>query len=430
MAQRTNTRNNVLAGVFLIAAVLLGVLVSVVLSGTLENIGRSKRITVALTIAEGAAGLQSGSPVTLGGVSVGAVTRVTIERGDSGVPSRILVRTRIRPDITVHQDARILLVSPLLGSTSSLNIVSTGGELPVCTSNDIIEGGVAPPGFLEQAGYGPNEAARVRTIIENIDSLTTRLDGIVEDAEPRIDRELGEIERIIADLRTIGADLNERFPGWGDKIDSTLANAEEASARFSPLLDNAAAGVDDARSAIASAQRIVDDNREGIDNIVANVESASEKLDRETIDTLNKTLATADDGIARLAEVTESIGAWLSEEWPSVRKIIANGRLASDQLKLTMTEIRRSPWRLLYTPGKKELENELFYDSARTYAEAVSDLRAASEALEIAAATGEATPQFDRATIEQISQQITDAFERYREAETDLLDRISKSRPN
>jgi len=430
MAQRANTRNNILAGLFLIVAIVLGVLVSIVLSGTLENLGRSKRLGVTFSIEEGAAGLQAGSPVTLGGVTVGAVTGVTINRNESDTPTDIIVKTRIRPDISVHQDARILLVSPLLGSTSSLNIASTGGELPLCKSGDVLQGDIAPPTFLEQAGYGPNEASRIRRIIENIDSVTMRMERIAADVEPRIDRELDEIEQIIADLRSVGDDLSERVPGWGDKVDATLANAEEASARFAPLLDNAAAGVDDARSAVASAQRIFDTNEESINNIVTSVESAAGKIDRETVDRLNTTLAAADESAKQFVESARAITAWLSEEWPSVRKIIANGRLASDQLKLTMTEIRRSPWRLLYTPGKKELESELFYDSARTYAEAVSDLRAASEALEIAAATGEATPQFDRATVEQISADLTEAFERYRQAEQDLLDRMARSSPN
>ena len=43
-----------------------------------------------------------------------------------------------------------------------------------------------------------------------------------------------------------------------------------------------------------------------------------------------------------------------------------------------MIEIRRSPWKVLYRPTEKELENELLYEATRSFAVAAADMKAAS----------------------------------------------------
>ena len=48
-------------------------------------------------------------------------------------------------------------------------------------------------------------------------------------------------------------------------------------------------------------------------------------------------------------------------------------RQATAQLKLT-TEVRRNPWKLLYTPTSEVLEHENLYESARSYVMATSEL--------------------------------------------------------
>jgi hypothetical protein len=87
----------------------------------------------------------------------------------------------------------------------------------------------------------------------------------------------------------------------------------------------------------------------------------------------------------------------------------------SDQLKLTAIEVRSQPWRLLHTPTTKELSTQVLYDATRAYAEAASDLRAASEALQ-------AVQNQDAAA--EMSEQLSRSVEKYRAAEKALMDRL------
>jgi hypothetical protein len=87
----------------------------------------------------------------------------------------------------------------------------------------------------------------------------------------------------------------------------------------------------------------------------------------------------------------------------------------SDQLKLTSIEVRSQPWRLLHQPTTKELSAQVLYDATRAFAEAASNLRAASESLQAA------RPGSDTA---HLSDELRTAVERYRTAEQALLDKL------
>ena len=86
----------------------------------------------------------------------------------------------------------------------------------------------------------------------------------------------------------------------------------------------------------------------------------------------------------------------------------------SDQLKLTSIEVRSQPWRLLHAPTNKEMSSQVLYDATRAYAEAASDLRAASEALQ---ATDGQQPA-------EMVEQLRGAVEKYRAAEQALMDKL------
>jgi hypothetical protein len=142
-------------------------------------------------------------------------------------------------------------------------------------------------------------------------------------------------------------------------------------------------------------------------------------------------LARGQRGVDEFAALAERANSLMAESAPQLRTIVANARLASDQLKLTSAEVRAAPWKLLSKPtGRKELENEALYDAARQYALAVSDLRAASASLESvtaaqAAADGQPTTPMQREQVDRLLSEVQAAFERYERAERAFLSRLT-----
>jgi len=163
--------------------------------------------------------------------------------------------------------------------------------------------------------------------------------------------------------------------------------------------------------------------RSKFDEIVESVRSTTATIDEETVPRINEAVDGAARRMEAMGEVVDDVRIFLVEELPTARKILANARLASDQLKLAISEIRSQPWRLLIRPSRRELEQELLYDSARSYAHAVSDLRAASESLHAILALDD-TAGLDRDELEALRAHLLDSFERYDQAERDLLERM------
>jgi hypothetical protein len=440
-AMKATQRNNILAGTFLILALALGVILSIVLSDADKRIRSTNNYTVRFSLAQGAHGLKTGSQVLLGGQPVGWVRGVdvyampqTIGEGNAAstadLPSTgfVDVGIAVRSDVTLFENAVATLERPLLGNTSNLNFVSVGeaarvsqarGNGPQLEPGEILAGELAVPTFLQSAGYGPEQADQLRSMVKNASEATERFNSIALRAQE-------DVPAILADARESTKTVRERLPGWSQQVDSTLGSVERGSASFESMIEDGRQAVTDARKAIATTQEILDRNGPKIDATMDSLRSASAKIDQQSVDEFNALVRTASAGIDRFNSTVSWISSWFGEESPGMRKILANGRLASDQLKLAMIEIRQSPWKLLYSPGTKELENEVLYDATRTYAQAVSDLRAAGESLDSAVRNPTQGVPLDVEAIKTLRAKLDEAFGKYEEAERVLLAKIGQ----
>src|SRR3954468_22365858 len=103
MASRTGTRNNVVAGLFVIASAVLAVVISVIVSGAQKRLAPTHTYFIRFPVDQGAPGIKKGSLVNLGGQEVGRVTGVEFD--EPSHPGNILIRVSIRSNITLYEDA-------------------------------------------------------------------------------------------------------------------------------------------------------------------------------------------------------------------------------------------------------------------------------------------------------------------------------------
>src|SRR5436309_2150917 len=99
MASRQVSRNNIIAGTFLVACLIGAVAISVWISGAQERLRPTTGYTIHFNLAEGAFGIKLDSPVNLGGQNIGHVTGVDISRDGTGIPTGINVSVRIQRDV-------------------------------------------------------------------------------------------------------------------------------------------------------------------------------------------------------------------------------------------------------------------------------------------------------------------------------------------
>jgi len=384
--------NAVRAGVFVVVSVLLAVFIIVMLSGIREKLKPANTYIVRFDLATGARGLSEGSEVRIGGQKVGQVSsvRFTSSHGD-GIPTSVDVRIRIPRRLELHEGALAQLEVPLLGSTSVLNFPDIGdASAPAIEHDGVVHGWLAAPAFLASAGYGPDQRNQLQHALSGMDDIVTRFNsGIVPD-----------VEQMVGDVR-------EHSGPWLDHIDATTL---------------------DTKKLVASLRSLVDDNRASIDTTIANTRSATGKADEiatrvqdEMVDTTIGMLEDGRNAVADARETMNRVDALIQEQTPNIRMSMANLRLTADQFKLASMEIRRAPWRLLYRPDTKELEYELLYDAARSYADAVSNLRGASASLEAATMTDGSRLALDGQTVAELSERVGAAFDDYQFAEERFL---------
>jgi ABC-type transporter Mla subunit MlaD len=412
MATR-GARNNILAGGFVLVALLLAVLVSFKL-GHRSSMGSVRRFVIRFTLADGATGLKDGSPVLLAGQQIGQVRKVEFAKNTEGLATAVDVSVEVRGDLTIYENAGIYLQLPLLGTLSSINISSVGtptpqhqGASPAIEDNEVVPGRIAPPGFLAQAGFGAEQGAQLRAAIASMQGTIDRIEKLVETAGPKVETGVNDAQALLATLKT-------KLDEWSQKIDKTAANIEQASGRLDPMLTKVDGGVDDARVVIKDVREVIESNRDKLNQIIDHVDSMAGKLDQTTIDEINGAIKQGRDALTSFSVSLDKATTLIQEESPGIRRTLANLRLMSDQLKLTSIEVRSQPWRLLHQPTTKEMSSQVLYDATRAYAEAASDLRAASEALEASRT----------APSDEIIQELSRAVDKYRAAETALMDKL------
>lgn len=423
---KSQAADNVKAGAFVLAALILAFTVTLVLSGARDLFTPSRAYIVRFELPEGSSGLKPGSRVNVGGRECGKVRSIGFALDEQSRPVGIEVDIVILAELPVYSDARIFLESPLLGTQASLNFHTLGGEAPDAerlAEGAVIEGDVATPDVLARAGYGPEQARQLQSILSRVDTASERFVSLSAQIQDDI---LPFMQDAAEGVNSFVAEAQDRSGGWFDNIDA-------ASSGAASLTEEARAGVEEARQAVAEIREVVDNNRAAVERTVANAEDASETLaavlDRAEQETMEMIAGLLEDGRAGVNEARSAIekaDALLVEQTPEVRATMANTRLASEQLRLTMGEVRRAPWRLLYRPDKKELEFELLYDATRSYAAAVSDLRAASASLQALADSGAERTSAGR-PVGDLLEEVQNAFQRYQDAERRFLDLLDEN---
>jgi t-SNARE complex subunit (syntaxin) len=216
----------------------------------------------------------------------------------------------------------------------------------------------------------------------------------------------------VGDAQVVMSEFRENhWPDWSKAVDAFLANAVKLS--------------DDLNGLIA-------ENRPKINTIVSDVEGVTNRLRSETIEKFDKLV---DSGQSALDSVNAALNDFRADyaDWAtSIGEAMASANLASQQLKLTTIEVRRSPWKLLYRPDSKEVEHELLYEATRSFAVAAADLKASSLAVQrIMDMNQTGSPiAIDQATAERLRKHLLDSLERYEIAQQQLTDVLLADHPS
>lgn len=449
------TRNNRIAGLFVICAAIGTLLLLTLVGGGLERIGK-KSIQATFTISDGAASLAPGSVVTLGGIKIGTVT--TVKHADSF--DSILVTMLVDRDVPLRENAKPKLVPPILGGSGVINFETLGTQQASAVSNDsVLQGESGGSPFLQ--GLDLSEMLSGVRVADLMDGYT--IYSLFDTTKDQPDGVLGQVSTLLNGADNTRALADEFF-------DQAAAASENFNQFVGPeiagVLDRAEVAFDNANSVITDVKLVSEqfaarsqklggtvdsivDQDQGIPSIVRNasevsaninknltadriqeigssIDSATEFIQEVTVDgrKLNTEIV---DTISRFRSAAANADTTLANANIQSDEILADMALTAIQLRDSAIEVRRSPWRLLYRPSDDELNFETLYDAARLYASATAELRTITGTLRAVAET--TSDNLEPRELERINNLLEDAAistERYREAEAAFIELLKQ----
>ncbi|MDA0296012.1 MAG: hypothetical protein O3A19_03275 [Planctomycetota bacterium] len=412
-------RNNVRAGFFTLASLVLFFATLVVLNGDWLRaiLGNYNRYTVKFDLLDGVGGLNIGSEVRVGGLVRGSVTEINlvglseVQSGTSGsettspssgtaagsITPSAMVKFQVDEDIELWSNSVAIRTASILGGGSWINISTVGGPNQTTPAPTIMNGTRAsllaadgsatfpatPGDGLLTTMVGSQNSVTTRQILQNVSSMTGFLD---QQIEPMF---TNDIEPAMADARAIMSDVRNDYGDWSGKIDNSLDSVEAAAAGLDESMQSANATVEEVRADVRLISELVKRNTGLIDYAIANLKIMTEDGVAITHRFKDETLSKVDDAldagmiaITDMSQILRTIDFEVAASLPSVRSFLQDVLVASGEMKLATIEIRRSPWRILYKPSPGELGNENLFAAARDFTIAASEVRVAAQSFQ------------------------------------------------
>jgi phospholipid/cholesterol/gamma-HCH transport system substrate-binding protein len=292
----------------------------------LGNAEWGRHLTPYKTYLRYAGGVEAGSEVLFGGISVGKVTAVRAWDRD---PTQIEIRFEVKDDTPVNAKCVAKLGSVSLMSSPALSITTGSQDAPRLKAGAAI--------------------ASLETV--SMDDMTRKLSGLADTAQGLITEVRADLNDISGRAETLLANLSDvTGPTNREQIAGILQQVNALIAKQSPKIDQIADQVllltEDTDSAVKKVGPLLDhaDATMGtLNSTVANVNTTIDQLRdpmRDDILQLHATLQQAESLMA-------SVDGLVKGNQNNIQETIENLRVATENLDQLTDQIKQNPWSLV-----------------------------------------------------------------------------------
>jgi ABC-type transporter Mla subunit MlaD len=400
MAANTQDRNAFKAGLFIVVSLvlILGVIVSIKGLGRLVEPQQVR--TATFSLADDIGGLRVGDDVRVGGLKVGIVKSLSIERqteAGAGQQPKILVTFDLPERIMLREGARIGVQNTVTG-TSWLNFDHLGEGAPIAAEVPL----VGRPGTMTEVLNTVRELApELKQIARDIRTVTL----------PKVNTTADSAAGLLTDARGELKPALERYHG-------AMARLAEALTHVRDILGD---GKGDLRQTIADLQDAMATIKQTLPPVMEKLDSALAKVNG-SLDTVQVALKDVNETAANAKHLSGDVRSIITRNKTRIDELAQSAKEAGDNLKFATAEIRRSPWRLLYKPRPGEVANLNLFDAARDFAEGANDMSDAATALRDALKDPKADPKLIQGLVDELDK----SFGNFRNVESALWDRVKE----
>jgi phospholipid/cholesterol/gamma-HCH transport system substrate-binding protein len=386
----TKERNAFKAGLFILITILL--IVGIVVS--IKGVGRFTEArqwrTASFRLTDDIGGLRQGDEVRVGGYRVGNIR--SIEPVDLDTPNaRLLVTFDLPERFKFHADARVGVQTTLTG-TSVLNVESLGTG-PMLADGQALAGRPDPKSSLlaSLSGVGEDVSAITKDVRNNT---------------------LPRVNSAVDTFKKTGDEATVLIKHVDGKVDPAVEKykevADKTGGMMTSIRDMVGPSTKDFHGTMADLHEITSDVKEKLPGMLTRVQSS--------LDGVEKSIGDVQKTVANTRDISDNVKQVIGGNRGKLDGIVASIKTTGDNLKAASSEIRRSPWRLLYQPKQDELSNLNLYDSARQFAEGANELNDAAQALRDAVNSKESDPQ----QLQKLVNRLEKSFSNFHDVEDKL----------
>ncbi len=387
-------RQELAAGIFVLVCLAAGLGIVLWLGGSSLWLKKAQSAWFYAEQGRGRQSLLVGSPVIRGDVPVGKIVSMDLDPAGN----RVLFGVAIYDDSTrIYRDAEARVAAPLVGKDVALAILVCGHE----------DKGLADVAHPIRIKTGSLEAIAGEFDPNNSESILFKVHALTDS--------LGEVA---GHLRAISEQMQTTLAEAAPRLAHTIKTIDEMTTEAAPLVARTVKNID----------AIVADAAPKVANTLAKVSRSADRVDEFAQKDLTGFLAQLREVNTKVLKTLENLeGASgdirqiVSVNRTGINEMIDNMTTMSASLKATANEVRRNPWRLMYTPTKEEREKDSLLQATRAFSAGATEL---DQALAKLKSVDPAVA--DDQAIQGIRDHLKKSFARFREAEDLLWKQLNK----
>jgi phospholipid/cholesterol/gamma-HCH transport system substrate-binding protein len=301
---------------------LLVILSAVLLIGTVYYVGNEQwghHVVPYRTYLRYAGGVEPGSAVLFGGITVGRVAAV---RASSEDPTEIELLLEVKEGTPVNAKCTARLGAVSLMSSPAISITTGSNHAPRLKPGDAI--------------------SSQETV--SIDEMARKLAEIADTAQGLITQVQGEIKGISAQAKTLLANLNETTGSTNRKqiaeiLSKTNTMIAQQSSKIDRITDQVLTATQDADVAIKRVAPLLDHVDTTVGNVNSTIDQAREPLHQDLLQ-MQSTMEQARSLMASVQTIVRGNDG-------DIRETIENLRVATEGLAQLSTGLKDRPWSLV-----------------------------------------------------------------------------------
>jgi ABC-type transporter Mla subunit MlaD len=448
MAKRKHV-SELTAGLFVVIG--LAVVLSVVIwLGASDLLMRSRgQIWLYVEQSAGWTGLEPGQQVYVGSVPAGRISRVRFEPETGRTFFRVDLEI---PDLKIRSDAEIVYVEGVLGG-SRVDVLSAGSaeDVPDSPQRAVALRAGGPMGAIQElsgrlsdeldANAPESLLGKIHAIVDDLQDAAGTVTEIAAGVQGQLDADapnalLGKIHRTLDDINAMSETLRGEFDANTAaallaKVHVTADDINRVTASLARQSDPGVAGslLDHVRGIVTDVHEVTKDIKPRVIRLATNAEVTSARL-REYVEydvllllidlqNTGKEILQLSRNFAELSRTARDI---VKLNRGNIDEMIDNMTTVSADLKAAAKEIRRNPWRLLYTPKKEEIHSQNVFAAARSFSTAAEQLDQALAKLRAAD-----PDRLDDEELQKIREHLRESFENFSKAEQALWQELRRA---